>query len=458
MVDRLDRLRHDAVVRRDHDYRYIRDFGAALTHCGERFVTGRIEESYRLSVEIDRISAYMLGYAARFAFDDVALADIVEQGGLAVVDVSHDSHDGRTRFEMSVLLFFKFKLAQLVFRGDVGHIGERYVVIDGDQFRGFEVDRVVYRAHLAHIEEFLDDLRGAFAYLFAENLDRYYIRVDFGMVYLCRGAHIVLALRSALFFVSDVAVLAAVFIDIAFFDQIALGERLFLFVFLRKSALFLFVIDAFTGHGRGGRRNDRSPSRSGTPVGSGLRSVSGRKFSLSRRGAVTAPSRIQKFGIDISLGLGGFGSGLSGLFLRNGRLDLFHALALFFGFWSGSLLRLFGRGRLFFLRYCPFFFLFFAQFFIEISDLFGDLIVERGYFRALFLYVADKRRHFFRQYGFDFLDQFRYVQILVTHFLPPLLCPICPSEVSRPPILCLSGLSVSRSLYERRGLSLRSCI
>ena len=41
----------------------------------------------------------MLGDAAGFMGDDVGAADRVEQRRLAVIDVAHDGHDGRTRLQ-----------------------------------------------------------------------------------------------------------------------------------------------------------------------------------------------------------------------------------------------------------------------------------------------------------------------------------------------------------------------
>ena len=44
VVDRLDRLRHHAVVGRHHDHRDVGDLGAAGAHRGERLVARRVEE------------------------------------------------------------------------------------------------------------------------------------------------------------------------------------------------------------------------------------------------------------------------------------------------------------------------------------------------------------------------------------------------------------------------------
>ena len=51
------------------------------------------------------VRADVLGDAAGFAGDDVGVADRVEQRGLAVVDVTHDGDDRRTRLEQRVVVF-----------------------------------------------------------------------------------------------------------------------------------------------------------------------------------------------------------------------------------------------------------------------------------------------------------------------------------------------------------------
>ena len=96
VVDRLDGLRHDAVVRRDDEHDDIRDGRAARAHGGERLMARRVEEGDRLAAHGDGVGADVLGDAARLARRDVGAADLVEQRRLAVVDVAHDRDDGRT--------------------------------------------------------------------------------------------------------------------------------------------------------------------------------------------------------------------------------------------------------------------------------------------------------------------------------------------------------------------------
>ena len=90
VVDRLDRLRHHAVVGGHHDHRDVGDLGAAGAHGREGLVAGRVEEGDRVVVVVDLVGADVLGDPARLAGGHLGLADRVEQRGLAVVDVAHD--------------------------------------------------------------------------------------------------------------------------------------------------------------------------------------------------------------------------------------------------------------------------------------------------------------------------------------------------------------------------------
>ena len=89
VVDRLDRLRHHAVVGRDHEDRDVGGVGAAGAHRGERLVARRVDEGDRVAVVHRLVGADVLGDATRLAGDDVRVTDVVEQRGLAVVDVAH---------------------------------------------------------------------------------------------------------------------------------------------------------------------------------------------------------------------------------------------------------------------------------------------------------------------------------------------------------------------------------
>ncbi len=104
VIDRFDRLRHETVVRRDHEDDDVGHVGAAGAHGGEGGVTGRVEESDFGPFVIDRVSADVLGDAARFAGRDTRLANRVHERGFAVIDVAHEGDDGRAQLELFFLL------------------------------------------------------------------------------------------------------------------------------------------------------------------------------------------------------------------------------------------------------------------------------------------------------------------------------------------------------------------
>ena len=102
--DGLDRLRHDLVVGGDHQHDNVRHLGPAGTHGREGLMARRVEEGdLALARQFDVVRADVLRNAARFASDHVRLADVVEERRLAVVDVAHDRHDGRTREECTFI-------------------------------------------------------------------------------------------------------------------------------------------------------------------------------------------------------------------------------------------------------------------------------------------------------------------------------------------------------------------
>ena len=68
--------------------------GAAGTHGGEGLMARGIQEGDGLAVDLHLIGADVLRDAAGLAGGHVRVADIVQQAGLAVVDVAHDHHDG----------------------------------------------------------------------------------------------------------------------------------------------------------------------------------------------------------------------------------------------------------------------------------------------------------------------------------------------------------------------------
>src|SRR3954463_15753791 len=110
VVERLDRLRHDAVVGRDDQDDDVGDLRATGTHRGERLVTRGVDEGDRPLVALelgdDLVGADVLRDAAGLARHHVGVAQGVEELGLSVVDVTHDGHDRRTDVPVALFAFF----------------------------------------------------------------------------------------------------------------------------------------------------------------------------------------------------------------------------------------------------------------------------------------------------------------------------------------------------------------
>src|SRR3954453_8379921 len=161
VVERLDRLRHDAVVGRDDQDDDVGDLRASGTHRGERLVTRGVDEGDRplLLIELgdDLVRADVLGDAAGLPRHHVGVADGVQQLGLAVVDVTHDGDHGRT--DLPVLG------VALVAEGEVEGLEQLTVLVLGadhldvpadlgtEQLQRLLVHRLRGGDHLAQVEQ-----------------------------------------------------------------------------------------------------------------------------------------------------------------------------------------------------------------------------------------------------------------------------------------------------------------
>ena len=130
----------------------------------------RIDEGDRAAVARDGISTDVLRDAAGLAFRNAAVADRIEQGGLAVVNVAHNGHNRRALHELAGFIHFVAALLKNFFEGLGDIVFKLDAVIGRDQRAGVEIDLLVDRGHNAEDEELLDDLRRRLADLFGEFL------------------------------------------------------------------------------------------------------------------------------------------------------------------------------------------------------------------------------------------------------------------------------------------------
>lgn len=129
-------LRHDAVVGRDHQDHDVGRLGATGTHRGERGVAGGIQEGHHATLGFDVVGTDMLGDAAGLARGDLGATDVVEQRGLAVVDVAHDGDDRRAG---DCLAFELQGLGQLFFQRVLADQLDLVAQLFGDQLGGLLV-------------------------------------------------------------------------------------------------------------------------------------------------------------------------------------------------------------------------------------------------------------------------------------------------------------------------------
>src|SRR3954471_6605716 len=162
VVERLDRLRHDAVVGGHDQHHDVGDLGATGTHRGERLVTRGVDEGDRTLVALqlgdDLVGADVLGDATGLAGGDVGVPQRVQELGLPVVDVTHDGHDRRTDVPVALV-------ALLVTEGEVEGLEELAVLVLGAddlddpaalgtaQLQRLVVDRLRGGDHLAQVEQ-----------------------------------------------------------------------------------------------------------------------------------------------------------------------------------------------------------------------------------------------------------------------------------------------------------------
>ena len=157
--DRLDGLRHDGIVGGHDEHDDVRDLRAARAHCRKRFVAGRVQErDLAVAIHGHVVRADVLRDSPRFTRDDIRLADVVEQRRLAVVDVTHDGHDRRSRYH----LFGRVHRRRQGFLGDVLVLAHRLESeLAGDQLDLIEIEPLVDGDHQSHVlERESDDFGG----------------------------------------------------------------------------------------------------------------------------------------------------------------------------------------------------------------------------------------------------------------------------------------------------------
>ena len=156
MRDRLFGLRHHTVIGSNHQNNDIGRFRATCTHRSKCFVTRRIKEGDHAARCLDVVSTNVLRNATRFACGHFGATNIVEQRGLAVIDVTHHRDNWCAR-------------QQLCISGDSANFQQRFRIIQlgrmrnvthffNHDHRGLLVKYLVDSDHLTKLHQLLDDL------------------------------------------------------------------------------------------------------------------------------------------------------------------------------------------------------------------------------------------------------------------------------------------------------------
>ena len=179
MVNGLDRLRHDTIIRCDDEHRDIRRLGATHTHGGKCLVARCIEEGndtvLAINLDLDLVGTDGLCDTTGFLCRHVCLTDGIEDGGFTMIDVTHDADNRRSRDELliRILDIILYKLGNDI---DLLFLLAEDIVIHGDVLSVFIGELCVQGHHLALHKELLNDVGRLHLHLIGEILQRDHFR------------------------------------------------------------------------------------------------------------------------------------------------------------------------------------------------------------------------------------------------------------------------------------------
>ncbi|CDA60994.1 conserved domain protein [Clostridium sp. CAG:169] len=156
VVDRLNGLRHDAVVGSYNQHCNIGDVRTARTHSGKRLMSRGIQEGDWLAADVDLVRTDVLGDTACLGGGDIRMTNGVKDGGLTVVYVTHNNNDRRTLYLLFVLILAVVE--QTVLDGNDHLTLDLCTDFHCNQCSGIVVDDVRHRLHLAQCHQAFDNL------------------------------------------------------------------------------------------------------------------------------------------------------------------------------------------------------------------------------------------------------------------------------------------------------------
>ena len=190
MVNCLNGLGHDTVICCNHENRNIRRICTTHTHCREGLMSRRIQERNVSSVKRNGVSTDMLRNTAGLALRNVRLTNGIQQGGFTMVNVTHDTDNGRSLLQ--ILLVLVFLLQELLNNVNLNLLLAKDLIIHGERLSLLVGNLLIQSNNLALHEELLDQGCGLLLHLVRKILNRNGLRKRNHLDYLLHNLFLLL--------------------------------------------------------------------------------------------------------------------------------------------------------------------------------------------------------------------------------------------------------------------------
>ena len=167
MTESLQCLGHQSIIGSDDEHNNIGDICTAGAHGGEGGVARGVDKRDRVAFPVDGVGPNALGDASGFSGSHLRATNGIQQGGLAVINVTHECDDwtaklfllgfglnGLGRFDSNLLLFMDSGTGDALFT--LKHKAIHVTELGGD----FRLHGLVDVGEDLHPHQILDDLEG----------------------------------------------------------------------------------------------------------------------------------------------------------------------------------------------------------------------------------------------------------------------------------------------------------
>jgi len=163
MVNRLNRLRHDTIVRGNDKDNNIRHKGASCPHSGKSLMAGGINKNNLFTVDIYLISTDMLCYSSGLPVSHIRIAYRIKKERFPMIDMSHYGNNRRSWFQVffAALLFFLAGLECLLDRNYLLNFISQFCSC---KIGGIIIDTLIYRCYNTQRKQRLDDILGLYVH------------------------------------------------------------------------------------------------------------------------------------------------------------------------------------------------------------------------------------------------------------------------------------------------------